>query len=79
MTGDPLDVEDVPFADRLDDFYAPSVSLARLKAHPDVSSPADLLLRALEPPPIKIRHIPLLDLLRPAYRRLASIEKRVQE
>ncbi|MEO3855820.1 hypothetical protein [Acrocarpospora sp. B8E8] len=70
---DPLDVEDVPFEERLDDFYGPSVSLARLKEHPSVATPADLLLRALEPPPIKIRHIPLLDLLRPAYRRLASV------
>ncbi|GIH24108.1 hypothetical protein Aph01nite_24180 [Acrocarpospora phusangensis] len=75
MIDDELDVTDVPFADRLDDFYAPSVSLARLKAPPSPPTPADLLLRALEPPPIKIRHIPVLDLLRPAYRRLAALDE----
>ncbi|WP_214110326.1 hypothetical protein [Acrocarpospora catenulata] len=66
------EIEDVPFAERMDDFYGTGVSVARLRAHREAAAPADLLLRALEPPPIKIRHIPLLDLLRPAYRGLAS-------
>ncbi|GII54708.1 hypothetical protein Pth03_30970 [Planotetraspora thailandica] len=65
--------DDVPFADRLSDFYEPGASLARLRQQPSrVSAPADILLRALDPPPVKARHIPLLDLLRPAYRRLSD-------
>jgi len=65
------DVPDVPFADRMADFYGPAVSLARLRdgaAGPP--TPPELLLRALEPPPVTVRHRPLLDLLRPAYRAL---------
>lgn len=68
---DPLDVEDVPLAERLGDFYAPTVSLARLRERPPaLTTPPELLLRALEPPKIKVRHIPLVDLLRPVYRDL---------
>ncbi|WP_055481072.1 SWIM zinc finger family protein [Sphaerimonospora mesophila] len=71
-----LDVADVPFAERIDDFYESGVSPARLFPAPDASagsgSPPDLLLRALDPPPVKARHIPLLDLLRPAYRAFAT-------
>jgi uncharacterized Zn finger protein len=69
---DPLDVEDVPLEDRLADFYAPAVPLSRLRARPTGPAPPDLLLRALDPPPVKVRHIPLLDLLRPLYRGLAD-------
>ncbi|MBG0824332.1 hypothetical protein HS048_26855 [Planomonospora sp. ID91781] len=68
-----FDVADVPFAERLADFYQPGVSPARLREHarlPD--TPPDLLLRILDAPPVKARHIPILDLLRPAYRRLAG-------
>ncbi|MBB2911700.1 putative Zn finger protein [Streptosporangium becharense] len=67
-----FDVADEPFADRLADFYRPGASPARLRdrmALPD--TPSDLLLRVLDAPPVKARHIPLLDLLRPAYRNLA--------
>ncbi|MFC0863357.1 SWIM zinc finger family protein [Sphaerimonospora cavernae] len=67
-----LDVADVPFVERIDDFYEPGVSPARLSPSQGPSdgseAPPDLLLRALDPPPVKARHIPLLDLLRPAYR-----------
>ncbi|WP_432923488.1 SWIM zinc finger family protein [Microbispora sp. CA-135349] len=69
-----LDVADVPFAGRLGDFYEPGVPAARLGPPADPGSPPDLLLRALDPPPVKARHIPLLDLLRPAYRRFAAEE-----
>ncbi|MEU9885519.1 SWIM zinc finger family protein [Sphaerisporangium sp. NPDC051011] len=70
---DPLHVDDVPFADRLADFYEPSAPPARLRPRPAPSSaPPELLLRALEPPPIKVRHIPLADILRPAYRELSA-------
>ncbi|MBP2705777.1 SWIM zinc finger family protein [Microbispora sp. RL4-1S] len=67
------EVADVPFAERLADFYEPGVSPARLREPPaGAPAPPDLLLRLLDPPPVKARHIPILDLLRPAYRRLAE-------
>ncbi|WIM96767.1 SWIM zinc finger family protein [Actinoplanes oblitus] len=70
---DPLAVPDEPLADRLTDFYSPAVSLGRLRERPTRgSTPPELLLRALDPPPIKVRHIPLIDLLRPIYRDLAA-------
>jgi uncharacterized Zn finger protein len=70
---DPLAVEEVPLDARLADFYAPAISLSRLRERPArVTAPPELLLRALDPPPIRVRHIPLHDLLRPAYRDLAD-------
>jgi uncharacterized Zn finger protein len=73
-TPDPLAVDDVPLESRLDDFYAPAISLSRLRERPArVTAPPELLLRALDAPPIRVRHIPLVDLLRPAYRDLAGI------
>ncbi|WP_248965260.1 SWIM zinc finger family protein [Sphaerisporangium perillae] len=74
-TPDPFHVDDVPFAERVDDFYASPVPLGRLRPRPGGSTaPPELLLRALEPPAVKVRHIPLLDILRPTYRRLGSPE-----
>lgn len=80
---DPLAVEDAPFTERVADFYSASVSLARLRERASgrgspaetvgsVSTPPELLLRALEPPDVKVRHIPLVDLLRPVYRDLTT-------
>lgn len=70
---DPLAVDEVPLESRLGDFYAPGISLSRLRERPPrVATPPELLLRALEAPPIRVRHIPLVDLLRPAYRDLAD-------
>ena len=70
---DPLAVDEVPLESRLTDFYTPAVSLSRLRERPPrVPVPPELLLRALDPPPIRVRHIPLIDLLRPAYRALAE-------
>lgn len=68
---DPLAVEETPLDARLRDFYLPGVSLGRLRERPRGAAPPELLLRALDPPPIRVRHIPLVDLLRPAYRDLA--------
>jgi uncharacterized Zn finger protein len=70
---DPLTVEDVPLESRLDDFYAPGIPLSRLRERPAtrVTAPPELLLRVLNAPAIRVRHIPLVDLLRPAYRDLA--------
>jgi uncharacterized Zn finger protein len=70
---DPLAVEDVPLTSRLGDYYSPGISLSRLRERPArVTAPPELLLRALDPPPIRVRHIPLADILRPAYRDLAD-------
>lgn len=72
---DPLAVEEEPLDARLIDFYAPAVSLSRLRERPArITTPPELLLRALDPPPVKVRHIPLVDLLRPAYRSLETSE-----
>jgi uncharacterized Zn finger protein len=68
---DPYDVPEVDPADRLTDYYSPAISLGRLRERPArVTAPPELLLRAVEGPQIRVRHIPLLDLLRPAYREL---------
>ncbi|WP_045740483.1 SWIM zinc finger family protein [Actinoplanes rectilineatus] len=72
-TPDPLAVEEQPLDARLADFYAPGISLGRLRERPARgSTPPELLLRALEPPPIRVRHIPLVDALRSAYRELGG-------
>ena len=70
---DPLAVDESPLEDHLDDYYSPAISLSRLRERPSrVTAPPELLLRALDPPPVRVRHIPLVDLLRPAYRDLAT-------
>ncbi|GAA2887141.1 SWIM zinc finger family protein [Streptosporangium fragile] len=68
-----FDVADTPFADRLADFYEPGVSPARLRERTGLpGTPPDLLLRALDPPPLAARRVPIPDLLRPAYQTLAE-------
>jgi uncharacterized Zn finger protein len=70
---DPLAVDEVPLEDLLPDYYSPALSLSRLRERPArLTTPPELLLRALDAPPIRVRHIPLVDLLRPAYRDLAT-------
>ncbi|HWS36453.1 MAG TPA: SWIM zinc finger family protein [Actinoplanes sp.] len=72
-TVDPLAIEDEPLDSRLADFYSPAISLGRLRERPARSTtPPELLLRALDSPPVKIRHVPLVDVLRPHYRDLAE-------
>jgi uncharacterized Zn finger protein len=72
---DPLAVGEEPLESRLADFYTPAISLSRLRERPSgLATPPELLLRALDPPPVRVRHIPLADLLRPAYRALADPE-----
>lgn len=69
---DPLAVDESPLEDHVADYYSPGLSLSRLRERPArVTAPPELLLRALDAPPVKVRHIPLTDLLRPAYRDLA--------
>ncbi|BBH65668.1 hypothetical protein ACTI_23530 [Actinoplanes sp. OR16] len=66
---------DEPLEDRLADFYSPGISLGRLRERPARGgTPPELLLRALDPPPVKVRHIPLVDTLRAAYRDLGASE-----
>jgi uncharacterized Zn finger protein len=72
-TVDPLAVDEVPLESRLTDYYTPAISLSRLRERPArVTAPPELLLRVLDAPQIRVRHIPLVDLLRPAYRDLAD-------
>jgi uncharacterized Zn finger protein len=72
-TIDPLAVEEVELQTRLTDFYTPAISLSRLRERPGrVAVPPELLLRVLDAPQIRVRHIPLVDILRPAYRDLAD-------
>ncbi|NMO54362.1 hypothetical protein HH310_24655 [Actinoplanes sp. TBRC 11911] len=73
---DPLAVDESPLESRLADYYSPGISLSRLRERPSrVTTPPELLLRALDAPPVKVRHIPLTDLLRSAYRDLADHEE----
>jgi uncharacterized Zn finger protein len=70
---DPLAVDESPLDAHLGDFYAPGLSLSRLRERPPrLPVPPELLLRALDAPPVRVRGIPLVDLLRPAYRDLAG-------
>jgi len=77
---DPLAVDETPLEDHLADFYAPGLSLSRLRERPSrVTTPPELLLRALDAPPVKVRHIPLTDLLRSAYRGLGESSSTVDD
>ncbi|SDH51265.1 SWIM zinc finger family protein [Nonomuraea jiangxiensis] len=62
---DPLRVADVPFADRLADFFAPGATAHRPERRPTTAAP-DLLLRVFPPP------AGLDRTLTPAYRRLPN-------
>jgi hypothetical protein len=47
--------------------------LSRLRERPGrVTVPPELLLRVLDSPQVRVRHIPIVDILRPAYRDLAE-------
>jgi uncharacterized Zn finger protein len=70
-TVDPLYVEDAPLT--VDGFWAPAAGLARLRERPATPpAPPGLLLRLLDPPPIKVRRKPLIDVLAPAYAALTE-------
>lgn len=67
-----------PLSECVPDFWTGGLSPARLRAlstAPAASSAPDLLLRMYEPPPISVRGKDLLDLLKPAYERLAADEQ----
>ena len=68
-SGPAIDVPEVPLADRMDDYWYPAISPARLRERPKTSRPVpDLLLRSLEPPRVEVAGRPLPDVLAPAYR-----------
>ena len=69
------DVTGTPLADSLADFWSPGLSQARLRAlPPNPVAPPNLLLRLASAPAVEVRGTPLLDVLGPAYARLAASE-----
>jgi uncharacterized Zn finger protein len=70
LTTDPLEVEEAPIADRLEDFWAPAAVRDR---PPAPAMPPGLLLRQLDPPKVKVRRRDLPDVLRPAYDALSEL------
>jgi uncharacterized Zn finger protein len=71
-----LDVTGQPLTERLDEFWSPGLSAARLRALPPglPAAAPDLLLRMFPAPPVRVRNSDLLDVLTPAYYRLAADE-----
>jgi uncharacterized Zn finger protein len=69
------DVTGVPLEESLADFWSPGLSQARLRVlPPSPVAPPDLLLRLAKPPAVEVRGKPLLDVIGPAYARLAGSE-----
>ena len=67
------DVTGAPLAESLADFWSPGLSQARLRAlPPSPVAPPDLLLRLGSTPAVEVRGKPLLDVIAPAYTRLAG-------
>jgi len=72
-SGPVLDVADKPLAECAAGFWSSALSPARLRALPPTTAvPADLLLRSIEPPPIRVGGQDLATLLGPAYQVLAN-------
>lgn len=74
-----LDVQAAPLAECLGSFWSPGMSTARLRALPrpptaPLAAAADLLLRSFEPPQVTVRRKDLIEVLTPAYVRLAAAE-----
>ena len=69
-SADPLEIEETPLTERLDDFWTPAAVRDRPPAPP---MPPGLLLRLLDPPKIKVRRRDLPEVLRPAYDALADL------
>jgi uncharacterized Zn finger protein len=67
------DVTAAPLEESLADFWSAGLSQARLRALPaSPAAPPDLLLRLSDPPAVEVRGQPLLDVIAPAYDRLAG-------
>lgn len=74
-----LDVQAAQLAECLDSFWSPGIGPARLRALPKppagpLAAVPDLLLCSFEPPPVTVRRKDLIEVLTPAYRRLAAGE-----
>jgi uncharacterized Zn finger protein len=68
---DPLEIEETPLAERLDDFWTPAAVRDRPPAPP---MPPGLLLKLLDPPKVKVRRRDLVEVLKPAYDAMAEEE-----
>jgi uncharacterized Zn finger protein len=69
------DVTGTPLEESLTDFWSVGLSQARLRVlPPSPVAPPDLLLRLASTPAVQVRGTPLLDVLAPAYARLAGSE-----
>jgi uncharacterized Zn finger protein len=71
-TADPLEIEETPIAERLDDFWTPAAVRDRPPAPP---MPPGLLLKLLDPPKVKVRRKELTEVLRPAYEALSGLRE----
>jgi uncharacterized Zn finger protein len=69
-SADPLEIEETPLTERLEDFWAPAALRDRPPAPP---MPPGLLLRLLDPPKVKVRRRDLTEVLRPAYEALSDL------
>jgi uncharacterized Zn finger protein len=67
---DPLEIEETPITERLEDFWAPAAVRDRPPAPP---MPPGLLLKLLDPPKVKVRRKDLTEALRPAYEALSEL------
>ncbi|REE98936.1 SWIM zinc finger family protein [Thermomonospora umbrina] len=69
---DPFDVGDEPLD--VAGFWTPGAGPAALRDRPTAApGPPDLLLRLLDPPSVKVRRRPLVDVLGPAYEAMPDV------
>ena len=74
------DVDGPALEASLADFWSPGLSQTRLRAvPPSPDTPPDLLLRVSDAPAVEVRGQRLLDVLAPAYRRLAGGQDELAE
>lgn len=70
-SADPLEIEETPLTERLEDFWAPAALRDRPPAPP---MPPGLLLKLLDPPKVKVRRRDLTEVLRPVYEALGETQ-----
>jgi uncharacterized Zn finger protein len=71
-SADPLETEETPITERLDDFWTPAAVRDRPPAPP---MPPGLLLKLLDPPKVKVRRKDLTEVLHPVYESLAELSE----
>jgi uncharacterized Zn finger protein len=69
-SADPLEIEETPVEERLEDFWTPATVRDRPASPP---TPPGLLLKLLDPPKVKVRRRDLPEVLRPAYDALGDL------